>query len=299
MAVGIDIGSNSFRAVKIDCATKKKLAEYEKVVRTAEELESTAKIGEAAIKRIIDAFREVEELFGEFDKVRAVSTAAFRKAKNSQEVRERIEKATGIAVEIIDEETESLLSVKGVEFGLASKGIATERFLMADIGGASTELILKHRKDILFRSFDLGILTTIQRFRSKEEIVFGIRRKMADIQEFLLDAYELFGKPKIFAGTGGTPATVAALKLGLSYETYDAAKVSGATIDITDIRSAYERLKLLDPQKRAKLVGTGREDAIMAGLVILEELMRHAGYKKMVVCDEGVREGAALSLCEK
>ena len=204
-----------------------------------------------------------------------------------------------MAIEIIDEETESLLSVAGVEYGLASKGIATERFLMADIGGASTELVLKHRGDILYRSFELGILTAIQRFRSKEEIIFGIRRKMADIEEFLHDAYELFGKPKIFAGTGGTPATVAALKLGLSYETYDAAKVSGATIEITDIQSAYKRLKLLDPKKRAKLVGTGREDAIMAGLVILEELMRRAGYKKMVVCDEGVREGAALSLCEK
>jgi len=44
-------------------------------------------------------------------------------------------------------------------------------------------------------------------------------------------------------------------------------------------------------------VGTGREDAIMAGLVILGELLRRAGYKEMVVSDEGVREGAALSLC--
>ncbi len=297
MATGIDIGSNSLRAVKIDCAMHEKVAEYEKVVRTAEGLDATGRISDGAIERIIEALKEAQECMGGFGRVRAVATAAFRMAKNAQEATECIESATGIPIEIVDAETESLLSVRGVEYGLRAKKYPTERFLMADIGGASTEIVMKHRADILFRSFRLGILTTIERFRTKEEIVFGIRRHMSDIEEFLRDLFELFGKPKIFVGTGGTPATVAALKLGLTYETYDAAKVSGVTISSDDIEKAYTQLMKLPPKERARLVGTGREDAIMAGLVILGELLRRAGYKEMVVSDEGVREGAALSLC--
>ena len=82
------------------------------------------------------------------------------------------------------------------------------------------------------------------------------------------------------------------------YETYDAWRVSGTTIDMQDIQKAYKQLILLDPKERSKLVGIGREDAIIAGLVILEEILRISGYKEMIVSDEGVREGVALDLCE-
>ncbi|BCD62162.1 exopolyphosphatase / guanosine-5'-triphosphate,3'-diphosphate pyrophosphatase [Nitratiruptor sp. YY08-26] len=298
MAIGIDIGSNSLRVVKIDCETLKKVAEYEKVVRTAEELASTKKISEAATKRIIDALQEAKEKIRFDEPFKAVATAAFRKANNAKETVEKIRQATGINVEIIDEEQECFYSVQGVSFGLRNAGKDTEKFLMADIGGGSTEIILKHRSRLLFHSFPLGILTTISLYKSREEIVLGIKKQIGAIREFLQDSFEFFGKPKIFVGTGGTPATVAALKLGMEYATYDATKVSGSIINIDDIKEAYHKLIRLDPRKRAKLVGTGREDAIVAGLVILEELCKVAGYSEMVVIDEGVREGVALEMCK-
>ena len=114
-----------------------------------------------------------------------------------------------------------------------------------------------------------------------------------------IDLFEFFGKPKLFVGTGGTPTTVAALKVGLDYESYDPLKVDGVKIGIKDVKSAYKRLISLPKEKRAKLVGTGREDAIIAGLVILEEMLDKCGYAQMVVMDEGVREGVALAFCEK
>ncbi|BCD68027.1 phosphatase [Nitratiruptor sp. YY09-18] len=299
MAIGIDIGSNSLRVVKIDCKEMKKIAEFERVVRTAQDIEITSLISQAALERIVEALQEAKEIIGFDEPYKAVATAAFRKAKNAREAIAFIYKKTGIEVEVIDPEQESLYSVAGVIFGLRSKGLPDKKFLMVDIGGGSTELVLKHRNDIIFRSFNFGILTVIQNFKTKEEIIFGIRRYMSDIKEFLQDAFELFGKPKIFVGTGGTPATVAALKLGLNYENYDASKVSGTTITLDDIENAYKKLILMPLQQRAKLVGIGREDAIIAGLVILEEIMKKAAFKEMVVSDEGVREGVALELCKQ
>ncbi len=298
MAVGIDIGSNSLRVVKIDCSSKEKLAEFERVVRTAEVLEQEEVISKDALDRIIAALKEAKEKIGFDSDVKAVATAAFRRAKNGKAAADTICEATGISVEIIDEEQECYYSAVGVEYGLERAGKRVEKFLLADIGGGSTEIILKSRSRLLFQSFPLGILTTIARYKSKEEIVFGIKKQMRSIREFLQDSFEFFGKPKIFVGTGGTPATVAALKLGMEYATYDAKRVSGSTIEMSDIQEAYRRLLRLAPQQRAQLVGTGREDAIMAGLVILEELCRIAGFKEMVVVDEGVREGVALELCK-
>ena len=298
MATGIDIGSNSLRVARIECQSLELVGQYEKVVRTAEEIEKTKRIGQEALDRIVAALEEAKERIGFDEPAKAVATAAFRMAQNSKEAVEYIKEHSGVEVEIIDEAKESYYSAKGVEYGLHRHGIDSQKFLLVDIGGGSTEVIVKHRNELIFQSFPIGILTTIQKYHTKEQIVFGIRKELGQVKEFLNDIYETFGKPKILVGTGGTPSTVAALKLGMVYETYDAWRVSGTIIDIQDIQKAYKRLVLLDPKERSKLVGIGREDAIIAGLVILEEILRISGYKEMIVSDEGVREGVALDLCE-
>ena len=295
--IGIDLGSNSLRMVRIDCKSLEILDRQEWIVRSAEELESKGIISKEAQNRIAQALCAIKERYD--DPIHAVATAAFRKASNAKEVIESFEKRCGIRVEVIDPEIESFYSAKGVEFGLARLGLDTQKFLVVDIGGGSTEIILKHRSELVTKSFDIGILTTIQKYRTKEEILFGIKKKMQLVRQHCLDLFEFFGKPKLFVGTGGTPTTVAALKVGLDYESYDPLKVDGVKIGIGDVKSAYKRLISLPKEKRAKLVGTGREDAIIAGLVILEEMLDKCGYAQMMVMDEGVREGVALAFCEK
>ncbi len=296
--VGIDLGSNSLRAVRIDCESMEVLDTKEWIVRTAEELEATSNIGEAALQRIVEALSWLKEEW-KGEEFHIVATAAFRKAKNAKEVVEFIKEQCGLEIEIILPELESYFSAKGAEFGLKRIGQRPEKFLLVDIGGGSTEIILKHRKELVAQSFPVGILTTIQKYHTKEEILFGIKKRMQSIREFCQDIFEVFGKPKLFLGTGGTPATVAALKVGLDYESYDPKKVDGVTIELNDVQEAYKRLIVLPKEQRARLVGTGREDAIIAGLIILEELFKKCAYGSMVVMDESVREGVALEFCEK
>lgn len=293
--IAVDIGSNSLRAVKIDCDTLEPVFEREWIVRTAEELESRGVISDRAKERIKEALCQLREL----DEVKAVATEAFRRAKNAKEVIEEIKEACGVEIEVITPQLESYYSLRGVEYGLKRSGYDISKFVVADIGGGSTEIILKHKEEFVSKSFPIGILTTIERYKTKEEMVFGIKRELKEVKEYCLDLFELFGKPKVFVGTGGTPTTVAALKLGLTYESFDKKLVDGIEIGYEDIKRAYKKLFGLPKEERAKLVGTGREDAVMAGLVILEELMHVCGYGKMVVIDEGVREGLALEFCSK
>jgi len=53
--IAIDLGSNTIRIVKWDCKENKKVAEFEKIIKTADKLVETGEISEDAVKRIIDA----------------------------------------------------------------------------------------------------------------------------------------------------------------------------------------------------------------------------------------------------
>ncbi len=298
--IAIDIGSNSLRVLKFDCYTLQKVFEYEKIVRTADNINKTGIISDEAVDRIIEALREVKKSIDfSNQEIRAVATAAFRKTSNAENVVKTILEKTGIKVDIIDADLEGFYSAVAVEHRLKKLGIESEKFLLADIGGGSTELILKHRNEIVSQSFDFGIVTIAQKYKTAENIVKGIRKNLEAIKIFLQDIYELFGKPKRFISTGGTPTTLAAMKLGMNYENYDSEKINGAVLFPIDLDRALKKLVSMSEKERAKIVGTGREDLIIAGVLILKELMSLAGYDEVLVSDDGVREGLAIVECKK
>ena len=298
--IAIDIGSNSLRVLKFDCENFKKVFEFEKIVRTADNLEKTKVISNEAIQRIIDAINEAKtKIDFSNESIKAVATAAFRKALNAKEVVDEIKEKTGIKVDIIDGETESFYSASAVEHRLKKLGLDSKRFLLADIGGGSTELIFKKNSDLVAQSFDFGIVTIAQKYKTEEKILYGIKKHLEDVKIFLKDVYELMGKPKRFIATGGTPTTIAAIKLGMDYESYDSDKINGVVLFPIDLDSALKKLLLMSAKERAKIVGVGREDLIIAGVLILKELMKTAGFDEVLVSDDGVREGVAIEECKR
>lgn len=298
--IAIDIGSNSLRVLQIDCTDFKKLFDFEKIVRTADKIEETKIISKEAIQRIIEAIKEAKSKIDfSKDRVKAVATAAFRKALNKDEVVKEIEEKTGIKIEVIEPEIESFYSAVAVEHRLNRLGLDSRKFLLADIGGGSTELILKKDDEIVAKSYDFGIVTIAQKYKSKENILFGIKKHLESVKIFLNDSYELMGKPKRFVATGGTPTTIAAIKLGMDYESYDSEKINGMVLFPTDLDNALNKLLSMSEKERAKVVGVGREDLIIAGVLILKELMKAARYDEILVSDDGVREGVAIEECKK
>ena len=78
---------------------------------------------------------------------------------------------------------------------------------------------------------------------------------------------------------------------------YDYRTVNNFTINRDDIVAIYQRLLLLTPQERLLVKGVekGREDLIMAGLVIITSVMDKFGFTRLKVSDFGLLEGLALS----
>jgi len=280
--IACDLGSNTFRVVDIDCQTKERLKEFERIVRTAENLAHTGKISDTAVKRVIKAIQEAKEIF-DLSSAKAVATAAMRKAKNSDEVLKKILKATGLNIEIIDGEKEAFYVKKAVE-----SYVVDDDYIIMDLGGGSTEFILAD-EDI---SFDVGIVTMVDKY-SLSGLKDGIKEEFKPISEFA----KKIKKPKTFIATSGTPTTIASFLKGMDYEHYDYKKINGTILTISDLDNSLQQLLAMSEAQRTRWVGVGRDDLIIAGVLMFKEIVDIFGFYEVVVIDDGLREGVALSMC--
>jgi len=294
--VAIDLGSNTIRIVEYDCTSKTILNTYEKIVKTADNLVNSGEISEEAIKRIIDAINEAKKIIN-FNNVKAISTEALRQAKNRDEVIKKIKESTGVEFEVISGEIEAYYTAFATSVCLNMKNIQYKNMLLVDIGGGSTELIVSSKKGIISESFPIGIVTISQKYRSIEALEYGIRQDTKPFKEFLNYTKQAY-RPDIFVASSGTPTTIAALKIGLDYFTYDGNKVNGVELTIDDLDEWMEKLLKMDMKQREKLVGIGRGDLIVSGIMIFKEIFRLSGFSKCIVCDMGVREGIAFDYCK-
>lgn len=298
--IAIDLGSNTLRVLEIDCEKRKYIGEYEKIVKTADGLAETGMVNDEAVDRVITAILEAK---GKFDfeqlSLKAVTTEAIRKASNAKEILEKIKEKTGVDFEIISGDEEARLTLLAVKHRLSKLQFASDTFVLVDIGGGSTELIFHYPGEVISRSFPVGIVTVAQTYKTLEEIQKVLPDVMISMERFCAEIFATKGEINSFVATAGTPTTVAAMKLGQTYATYNPRKINGTTL-IEDELDIYLK-KLLDMpfEKREETVGTGRSDLIAAGILIFKQLFRLLDSGKCVVVDDGLREGVALEGCEK
>ncbi len=295
--IAIDLGSNTFRAVNIDCETFERIWEFEKVVRTAEGLNKTSMICEDALSRILQAIEELKSTHDfKPEEVIAVTTEAIRRAENSTEILNTIKEQSGIKFTVINGEDEAYFTTIAVRESL-KKVTECKSFVLIDIGGGSTEVIFYEKEQIVSKSFPLGIVTMTEKYDSKELVSFNLPHECESIKEFIADMRAHGFKPKQFIATAGTPTTIAAVKQGMNYKNYQYEKVNGHILEKTDLDIELSKLLRLPFKEREGLVGTGRADLIITGILIYKELYKLLGFRECMVIDDGLREGVALAKC--
>ncbi len=296
--IAIDLGSNTLRVLEYECTSGTQTAEFEKVVKTADGLAQHGLINHDAVKRVISAIQEAQKQIDfSASVVRAVTTEAVRRAVNSDEVLAQIKKETGVHFDIISGDEEARLTLLAVKHRLSVLQDTSERFVLIDIGGGSTELIFHYEKETISKSFPVGIVTIAQTYETLEKIEKVLPQEMAQMQLFCDQIYKKKGKITTFVATAGTPTTVAAMKLGQNYETYDASKINGTSLGIDELDVYLKKLLSMPFEERERAVGTGRSDLIAAGILIYKQLFRLLGFESCIVIDDGLREGVAIEAC--
>ena len=173
--IAIDLGSNSMRFLKMNCETKEPMGEFHKTVKTADGLATSGIISDEAVERIISAINKAKEHIDFTDStIKAVTTEAIRQAQNSDEVLEKIREQTGILFEVIDGEAEAKYALIATQNRLKLLGEEPKSFMLADIGGASTELIFHYEGQSVSKSFNVGIVTVTQTFKTIDAIANAI-----------------------------------------------------------------------------------------------------------------------------
>ncbi len=298
--IAIDLGSNAIRALKVDCKTEDTISSFHKTVRTADNLANTGEISSGALERILKALDEINrEMDFSSSTIKAVTTEALRQASNSQEILDKIKSKTGITFNIINGDDEAKYALIATKNRLKKLNLNIDRFLLADIGGASTELIFNYRDRFFSKSFPIGIVTITEKYNNFKDLEANISNIMIDVKKFRDEIYRDYGEVDEFIAIAGTPTTLASLKLGLTYSTYDASKIHGTILTKEDLDTQLNSLLNMSKKEREETIGVGREDLIASGIVIYRELYNISKFNKSIVVDDGIREGLAFNECAK
>ena len=287
MVIAIDLGSNTFRVALVKKEQNGFSNEqiYEKIVGAARGLNESGKIADESKNRLFESIVEAKSKF-DFDKFKcvAVATEAFRVASNSEEIFSEIREKFGINFHIISGKAEAKLTFLGVQNAFKKLGI-NENFSIIDIGGASSEI----GEDGNFMSFKFGIITFFEKFKTLDLMQENAKFYTKDAREFLNSL-----KNKFIVLTSGVPTTIASLRLGLNYENYDPKKVIGFELRDDDLVWFIDELLKMDDKSADLAVGRNRKYPLIAGTLLLKELLR--GQKaKFIVIDDGLREGVGVA----
>ncbi|MCG3701117.1 exopolyphosphatase [Aliarcobacter butzleri] len=293
--VTIDLGSNSFRVLKYDYKNHKIISEFNEVVGMADGLVETLNISKDAMIRVINAINKASQDLN-FDPKDAVcvTTAAMRKALNNKEVLSFFEEKTGAKFSIIDANEEARLTLLAVKYALKREKINSENFVLLDIGGGSTEIVVNTAQNYEAKSFDFGIVTMTQKSIKKEDLEKDLNDKKIQIKEFL-NSLKIDLKDYSFVATAGTPTTIAAIKLGQDYFSYDRNIVNGTKVNLNDLEDSLKIFKSHSKDELTKLVGQGRVEFMEVGTYIYKMVFEVLQKDESIVLDDGLREGVAIN----
>ncbi|MDN5106772.1 exopolyphosphatase [Aliarcobacter butzleri] len=293
--VTIDLGSNSFRVLKYDYKNHKIISEFNEVVGMADGLVETLKISKDAMIRVINAINKASQDLN-FDPKDAVcvTTAAMRKALNNKEVLSFFEEKTGAKFSIIDANEEARLTLLAVKYALKREKINSENFVLLDIGGGSTEIVVNTAQNYEAKSFDFGIVTMTQKSIKKEDLEKDLDDRKIQIKEFLT-SLKIDLKDYSFVATAGTPTTIAAIKLGQDYFSYDRNIVNGTKVNLNDLEDSLKIFKSHSKDELTKLVGQGRVEFMEVGTYIYKMVFEVLQKDESIVLDDGLREGVAIN----
>jgi exopolyphosphatase / guanosine-5'-triphosphate,3'-diphosphate pyrophosphatase len=295
--VSVDLGSNSFRVLKYDCINHKIISEYNEVVGMADGLVDTGLISKEAQDRVVKAIlHSVEIINYNPSKAVCVTTAAMRKASNSKEVLNYLKDKTNIEFEIIDGFEEARLTLLAVQYALKREKIDSRNFILLDIGGGSTEIIVNTNDIYEAHSFDFGIVTMTQKYLKYHDLHNDLDSRKKEIKEFL-DKLNINLNDYSFVATAGTPTTIAAIKLGQDFFSYDRNIVNGAIVNLNDLEYSLNIFKNSSKEEIAKLVGKGRVEFIEVGIFIYKAIFEVLNKNESIVLDDGLREGVAINYC--
>ena len=296
----IDVGSNAVRLLCVeltDPGSWRVLAERRIALRLGTGLADGRGLSDGQVAATAEAVRSLglEAVEHGATVVRAFATAAVREAPNRPDVLAAVLDRSGIALEVLQEPDEAVLCHEGIH---RAADFGPGPTVVADLGGGTLQVVASRGGVVTATaSMPLGVVRLTAGFGGNLELA-GVRFDEArrHVDRRLRRGLVAMGQaPTALIGCGGTfeaLGEVAAAKRAPGTTTGEVA--AGASRE--EIRSVLAEVRALDIAEIAQLAGVAddRADVLVAGVLVVERLMRRLGATTMTPLSGGVLDGLIL-----
>ena len=324
LLAAIDIGTVTARLAlaQVEDSRVIRMAKYTEIVNLGEGVDTTKRLLPEAIRRCVGCVSSyVDHARKEgAEAVVCTLTSAARDAENAPDLGMGLA-SLGLEPMIIPGEIEGALTFLGV-----SHDFENHRILVADSGGGSTELVVGtlagqpaaqgagqgagqstdwragQQLDINFvESVDLGCRRLTERFNlssdhpSAEDIDGAHQMAAQMMSEAIGRAQQQCAAPELLVGVGGTATSLIAIRDHL--DPYDPSKVHLNHISLDEMLQIEGFLASKTLKEREDITGlqAKRAPVMLAGTILLAELMKNSGFKHLVVSESDLLFGLVIT----
>ena len=322
LLAAIDIGTVTARLAlaQVEDGRVIRMAKYTEIVNLGEGVDTTKRLLPEAIHRCVGCVSSyVDHARKEgAEAVVCTLTSAARDAENAPDLGMGLA-SLGLESMIIPGEIEGALTFLGV-----SHDFENHRILVADSGGGSTELVVGtlagqpaaqgagqqlggqqlegQQLDINFvESVELGCRRLTERFNLSsdhplaEDIDEAHKMAAQMMSEAIVRAQQRCAAPELLVGVGGTATSLIAIRDHL--DPYDPAKVHLNHISIDEVSQIEGLLVSKTLKEREDITGlqAKRAPVMLAGVILLAELMKNSGFKHLVVSESDLLFGLVIT----
>jgi exopolyphosphatase / guanosine-5'-triphosphate,3'-diphosphate pyrophosphatase len=283
----VDIGSNTVHALVVDVVDGR-LEEVSHFVEMPSLGAEVARTGRIGAPKSAEAVAALEAVVGQaralgFEHLVAGATAAVRRAADQADFLRRCSDAIGVPVRLLSSEREAQLGFAGV----AGRHAVRRQWLMADLGGGSTQLVVAHHLQIeAWRSLPIGSGVLASKHLSDPPREGEREALRTEAVALLKDAPEC--EPSRLVATGGTASNLPRVVSPTRPPTLLSRQAVIRAADLLDRSpaAALEQRYLLRP---------GRVPAMRGGVEVLLLLLDWAGLDRVHISLEGLRQGMILA----
>lgn len=326
LLAAIDIGTVTARLAlaQVEDGRVIRMAKYTEIVNLGEGVDKTKRLLPEAIHRCVGCVSSYVDHAREegAEAVVCTLTSAARDAENAPDLGMGLA-SLGLEPMIIPGEIEGALTFLGV-----SHDFKNHRILVADSGGGSTELVVgtlaaqtatqganqsaardadqqiegQQQLDINFvESVDLGCRRLTERFNlssdhpSTEDINGAHQMAAQMMSEAISRAQQQCAAPELLVGVGGTATSLIAVRDQL--DPYDPSKVHLNHISLDEVSQIEGLLASKTLKERKNITGlqAKRVPVMLAGTILLAELMKNSGFKHLVVSESDLLFGLVIT----
>lgn len=289
----VDLGTNSVRydAYEVDGGQPLRLHREKRMVRLGDGAFESGRLTETALARTAAALSDFAALNAKLgiQRLVAVATAAVRSAGDTAAL-ERLQTALGAPIQVLSGDDEAALIAEGVLN--SGEHLPSGAYLLVDIGGGSTELnLIQNGRRLEGVSLDLGANRLQQQFlRAVPPVKGGVEALRDHCRGHLTSFKAAHHWPNVKELVGSSGSIKALRKLAKA----NGAKDQPFTLHFVD--QLNERLHGLDRLSLQHVPGMDehRVDLILAGSLLLQEVLMAFGASKVRSSEASLREGLLL-----